>query len=277
MTARLRRSCLYMPASNQRAIEKARMLDCDVVILDLEDAVAPDEKERARQAALRAIADGGFGERELVVRINDLTTLWGPADLAAISAARPDAILLPKVEQASAVEIAATDVPLWVMVETPRAVLALEEIAGAGPAALVVGTNDLLKDMRAPIAKDRTPLHAALSMTVMAARAHGIAALDGVYNDFGDEAGLAAECAEGAAFGFDGKTLIHPAQIAAANAAFAPQPEEVAYARQVIAAFADPDNRGKGAIRVGGRMAERLHLGEAERLVGLADEIARRG
>lgn len=271
---RPRRSALYLPASNPRAIAKARTLACDVVILDLEDAVAPDLKNAARAAAVAAIAEGGFGTRELVVRANARSTPWGAADLAALARARPAAVLVPKVETGADVAAcaAALDaVPVWAMIETPRAVLGVADIAAAaGLAGLVMGTNDLAKDMGATPGDDRLPLLGFLAATVAAARAYGLAALDGVFNAIDDTAGLAAQCRQAKRFGFDGKTLIHPGQIAACNAAFAPDTDEIAEARAIVAAFALPDNRDKGAIRLDGRMVERLHLEQAHQvLIGL--------
>ncbi|MEN2787196.1 HpcH/HpaI aldolase/citrate lyase family protein [Sphingomonas qilianensis] len=275
MTQRQRRSALFMPASNARAIAKARTLECDVVILDLEDAVAPDRKASARDAAVAAIGQGGFGARELVVRVNALDTPWGAADCAALAAARPAAILLPKV--ATAADLAAAlaaigpDIPLWAMIETCAAILnlpALSAAAGAhGLACLIAGTNDLVTELRCRPDAARTPLLPALAQIVTAARAAGITALDAVCNVLEDGPVLAAECAQGAMFGFDGKTLIHPAQIAAANRAFDAGAERIAWARAVVAAFAQPENADKGAIRVDGEMVERLHLAEAERLL----------
>ena len=264
------RSALFMPASNARAIAKARSLDCDAVILDLEDAVAPEAKADARVQAIAAAREGEFGHRLLVLRINALDTQWGEADCAAAAGARFDAVLLPKVSAAGDVMRAGAllgDVPLWAMIETCAAMLALPAIAATPRlACLVAGTNDLAKEMRCTPGTDRLPLLAHLTAIVTAARAHGLIALDGVSNVLADTPELAAECAQGAAFGFDGKTLIHPAQIAPANSAFAPSAERVAWANAVIAAFALPENAGRGAIRVAGEMVERLHLEEAERV-----------
>jgi citrate lyase subunit beta/citryl-CoA lyase len=281
---RPRRSCLYMPASNPRAIEKARDLPCDVVILDLEDAVAPDAKDAARAAAVAAVKAGGFGRRELVIRVNGLDTPWGEADLKAAAEAGPDAILVPKVGDAG--DIARYDgrirhapeaTRLWAMIETARSMFHLEGIGAAAKtsrlAALCLGPNDLAKETGMRMTPGREPFFAAFSLTVAAAKAHGLAALDGPFGGRSDEEGLARECAQGRDFGFDGKTLIHPSQIAAANRAYSPDEAEVAYARAVIAAFAEPENAGKGAIRVEGRMAERLHLAEAEKVVGLAEAV----
>jgi citrate lyase subunit beta/citryl-CoA lyase len=268
-----------MPAANARAIEKARSLDCDVVILDLEDAVGPDDKRLARDQAVAAVRAGGFGRRELVIRVNALSTPWGEADLAAAAAAGPDAILVPKIARAA--DLAPYDAALsgatrlWAMIETCAVLFTLGEVAQAGGrlAALVVGGNDLAKEMNCHPGVDRAPLQAALALTVAAARSRGLAPIDGVFNDIGDGDGLAVQCAQGAAFGFDGKSLIHPSQIAAANAAFSPDPVEVAWARTVAAAFDSPENVGKGVLRVEGRMVERLHLDSARRLIAVADAL----
>ena len=282
MTAdRPRRSALYMPAANARAIEKARELPCDVVILDLEDAVAPDAKDLARDQAVAAVRAGGFGRREVVIRVNGLDTPWGVEDLAAAIDARPDAILVPKVSSAHDMRAygaaEAGGVPLWAMVETCASLFALPEIAGAGAglAALVIGTNDLAKEMRCRLTVERAALAGPLSLAVAAARAHGLVILDGVFNGIDDDAGLARQCEQGAEFGFDGKTLIHPRQIEAANRAFTPAEEDVAWSRTIVAAFDSPENAAKGVIRVEGRMVERLHLSEARRLIAVADAIAR--
>lgn len=272
---RLRRSALFLPASNPRAIAKARGLACDVVILDLEDAVAPDAKAGARDAAVAAVREGGWGGRELVVRINAGGSEWSAADLAALADALPDAVLVPKVESAedvAAVAAALPGVPVWAMVETARAMLRLEAIAGAeGVAALVVGTNDLAREMRATPGADRLPLAGLLAQVVVAGRAWGRVVLDGVFNAIDDPAGLAAECAQGARFGFDGKTLIHPSQIGACNAAFSPSPVEIAAAERIVAAFAGAD--AGGAIRLDGAMVERLHLEQARRTLAIAAAI----
>lgn len=270
-----RRSALFMPAANPRAIAKAKTLDCDVVILDLEDAVAPDLKAAARDAAVAAIAEGGFGTRELVVRVNALDTEWGADDCAAIGRCAPDAILLPKIstpaDLAAARRTVASDVPLWAMIETCAAVIGIGALADAaaehGLSCMIAGTNDLAKEMRCRPDPARTPMLPALAMIVMAARSAGIVALDGVCNVLEDGELLQAECAQGALFGFDGKTLIHPAQIAPANRAFGASDAQLDWARSVIAAFALPENADKGAIRVNGEMIERLHLSEAERLL----------
>jgi len=268
----LTRSVLYLPASNARAIEKARSLACDAVILDLEDAVAPDAKAGAREAAVEALTAGGFGPR-VGVRVNGLDTPWGADDLAALAGLKPDFVVAPKIESPEAVREVAARLPagvaLWIMVETPLSVLRLDQIAGAGAplAALMLGINDLGERMNLVLGPDREPLKPWLAAVVAAARGHGLLAIDGVVNATDDAARLEAECRQGRAFGFDGKSLIHPAQIAAANTAFSPSPEEVAQARAIVAAFALADADGKGAIRVGYRMVERLHLDAAHRLL----------
>ncbi|HZW14890.1 MAG TPA: CoA ester lyase [Brevundimonas sp.] len=266
------RSVLYLPASNARAIEKARSLACDAVILDLEDAVAPDAKAEARQAAVEALKAGGFGPR-VGVRINGLDTPWGEDDLTALAGHQPAFVVAPKIESPEAVRAVAARLPagvaLWIMVETPLSLLRLDEIAGAGAplAALMLGINDLGERLNLQLGPDRDPLKPWLAAVVAAARGHGLLAIDGVVNATDDADRLQTECRQGRAFGFDGKSLIHPAQIAAANAAFSPSAEEVARAREVIAAFAAADAEGKGAIRVGYRMVERLHLDAAHRLL----------
>jgi citrate lyase subunit beta/citryl-CoA lyase len=284
MTDRPRRSALYMPASNAKAIEKAKTLDCDVVILDLEDAVAPEAKAMARDQAVAAIKAGGFGHRELVIRANGLDTPWGAEDLKAAAAAGPDAILAPKVNDAAdvaaydkAISAAPDKTRLWTMIETCRSVFRLDEIAAASAgtrlSAWVMGTNDLAKEMRARQTPGRAPFAAALGLSVAAARANNLVILDGVYNDLDNDTGLEAICEQGVDFGFDGKTLIHPRQVEICNRVFSPTEAEVAFAHAIIAAFALPENAGKGAIRVEGRMAELLHLAQAERLVAVHAQI----
>jgi citrate lyase subunit beta / citryl-CoA lyase len=284
MHDRPRRSALYLPASNVKAIEKARGLDCDVVILDLEDAVAPEAKEMARAQAVEAVRAGGFGRREVVIRCNGLETPWGADDLKAAAAAAPDAVLVPKVNDAAGVaayDAALASAPkttaLWAMIETCRSVFRLEEIAAASAGSRlttwVMGTNDLAKEMRARQTPGREPFAAALGLAVAAARAHNLIILDGVYNAIDDDAGLEAICEQGVDFGFDGKTLIHPRQVEICNRVFSPSAAEVTFARAVIAAFALPENAGKGAIRVEGRMAELLHLAQAQRLVAVDQAI----
>lgn len=271
---RLRRSALYTPASNPRALERARSVPCDVVILDLEDAVAPERKAEARQAAVEAIRRGGFEGKEVVVRVNGLDTPWGVEDLAAVRMAPPDAVLVPKVHGPGELEPfhdLLGEVALWAMVETCSSLFALDAIASSpGLAALVMGANDLAAEMGARLGPGRAAIQAALTLTVAAARNHGIPALDGVFNDLGDREGFAREVRQARDFGFDGKTLIHPDQVAPCHAAFAPSPEELAWARAVIAAFEAPENMGLGAVRVGDRMAERLHLAAARRAAAQA-------
>ncbi|PAX08136.1 HpcH/HpaI aldolase/citrate lyase family protein [Sphingomonas lenta] len=269
---RPRRSVLFLPASNPRAIEKARSLACDVVVLDLEDAVAPEAKREARIAAVEAARAGGFGGRELVVRANGLDTAWGADDLAALADAPVDAVLVPKVSRAEEVARARAAVakPVWAMIETCRALLALREIVEAGPAALVAGTNDLSKEMRCRPGADRAPLVPLLAQIIVAARAAGLAAIDGVSNAIDDPAAVEREAMQGLQLGFDGKSLIHPSQIDPANRVFTPSADEVAWAETVAAAFALPENAGRGAIRVEGRMVELLHLEEARRVLAVA-------
>jgi citrate lyase subunit beta / citryl-CoA lyase len=288
MTVRPRRSVLYMPGSNARAMEKARELAADAVILDLEDAVAPDAKAKARELIVKALTDGGFGRREVVVRVNGLDTAWWADDLA-VAAAKPDAVLVPKVstpEQVRQVAArlaavgAAPELRVWAMMETPLAMLNARDIAAAALdpamrlAAFVMGTNDLAKETRARILPGRAPMLPWLMTCVAAARAFGLDILDGVYNDLGNAEGFAAECAQARDLGFDGKTLIHPAQIAPCNAAFSPAAEEVAWARKIIAAFDLPENARRGVIQIEGRMVERLHADMARRTVAIADAIA---
>ncbi|MCR5878238.1 CoA ester lyase [Phenylobacterium sp. J367] len=279
---RPRRSALYMPASNPRAIDKARSLAADVVILDLEDSVGPDAKDEARGLAVDAVRAGGFGGREVVIRVNGLDTPWGAADLKAAAEAGPDGILVPKVAKADDLshyaKLVTGDVRLWAMIETCSAMFRLPQIAEAsrvcGCDVWVIGANDLVKEMRCRPGPDRAPLLPSLAASVMAARAYGLSILDGVWNAITDLDGLARECRQGADLGFDGKSLIHPTHLEAANAAFSPDPGEVAWARTIAAAFDEPQNAGKGVIKVEGKMVERLHLVQAQRLIGIADAIA---
>ena len=280
--ARPRRSALYLPASNARAIEKSRTLPCDVVILDLEDAVAPDLKTLARTQACAAAREGGFGTRELIIRVNGLETPWGADDLAAAGAAGADAILVPKI--AAPADIAAyagalpAAAPIWLMIETCRSLFHLDAIGAMSTAsrvcAWVIGSNDLAKEMQCRPGAARTPLIAPLSLAVAAARAHGLAILDGVTNDIDHTDTLALHCAQGSDMGFDGKTLIHPSQIDAANRAFSPNAEEVAWSRTILAAFAAEGAADKGVLRVEGRMVERLHLVRARQIIAVSDAIA---
>jgi citrate lyase subunit beta / citryl-CoA lyase len=282
MTFRPRRSVLYMPGANDRALEKAKTLDADALILDLEDSVAPEAKADARARVAAAVKAQGYGRRELVIRINGLDTPWGADDMAAAAAAGPDAILVPKVSRGADVAHAVLlmkDAPshtrLWVMMETPLAILKAEEIAGAERrlACLVLGTNDLVKETRASAGQERFALLPMLSGCVLAARAHGLDVIDGVFNDFRDEVGFRAECQQGRLLGMDGKTLIHPGQIAACNDVFSPSADEVAWAQKIIAAFRLPENAAKGVITVEGKMVERLHLAMAERVAAIADNL----
>ena len=282
--ARPRRSVLYMPGSKERALEKARSLPADALILDLEDAVAPAEKAAARDLVRGVGRSGAFGGREVAIRINGLDTEWGAADLVAAAEAGPDAVLVPKVESAEQLaEVAArldyhdapVDTAIWAMIETPLGVLRAPEIAAAPRlAALVLGTNDLSKELRASHTADRQPVLTALGLTLLAARAHGLACLDGVHNALRDEAGLRAACEQARAMGFDGKTLIHPAQIAIANEAFAPSPAALAEAREMAAAHDAAMARGEGVAVVDGRIVEALHVENARRLIAEAEAIA---
>jgi citrate lyase subunit beta/citryl-CoA lyase len=282
---RPRRSVLYMPGSNTRAMDKARSLPADALILDLEDAVAPDAKPAARANVAAAVRAGGYGKREIVVRVNALATPWGYDDLQAAAAMRVDAVLLPKVESADAVRqaealLAAAGAPaglaLWCMMETPLGMLHAEAIASASPrvAALVMGTSDLAKDLQARHTRDRLPLLTALGLCLLAARAYRLAILDGVHLDLGDDEGFDESCRQGRELGFDGKTLIHPKTIAAANRAFAPTVPETEWARRIIAAHAEAEAAGKGVVLVDGKLIENLHVEDARRTVALADQIA---
>ncbi|GAA0647756.1 HpcH/HpaI aldolase/citrate lyase family protein [Brevundimonas lenta] len=273
------RSVLFLPASNPRAIEKARTLACDVAILDLEDAVAPDAKAEARAAAVAAVQAGGFGPR-LGVRINALDTPWGEADLQALQGAGVDLIVAPKVEHPQMILALQEQMPegahLWAMIETPRAVVRLAAIADAGGPlrGLMLGVNDLAAMLGTGPSPDREPLKPWLAAVVATARAYGMLAIDGVYNRFKDIEGFAAECAQARLYGFDGKSLIHPSQIDPTHTAFAPSEDEVVHARAVIAAFAAPDAVGRGAIQIDGQMVERLHLVAAERTLARLDPRA---
>lgn len=277
------RSVLYMPGSNARALEKARNLPADALILDLEDAVAPEAKEGARALVAEAVAAGGYGDRRLLLRVNAADTPWGPADLAAAIEMRPHAILLPKVGTPEDI-IAVADAlgpghpsRIWAMIETPLGVLNAPAIAAASPRleGFVLGTNDLLKDLRAHTRPDRLPLVPSLAHCLLAARAHGLVCVDGVFNAFRDEAGLRAECEQGRDLGFDGKTLIHPAQIAAANEVFAPTGAELDLAARQVAAFEEAMERGEGVAVLDGRIVENLHVETARQTLAKADAIAR--
>ncbi len=288
MTIRPRRSVLYMPGSNARALEKARSLPVDAVILDLEDAVAPDAKETARAQVAQAVRAGGFGHREVIIRLNAIDTPWFAHDFEAAIAARPDAILVPKISTAEQVELIGTrlldthadhHVRLWAMIETPAAIFNIRELAAEAKdsesrlAGFVIGTNDLAKETRARLVPGRAPMLPWLSACVLAAHAYGIDVLDGVYNDIADTEGFVAECAQGRDMGFDGKTLIHPSQIEPCNAAFSPSAEESAQARRIIEAFDRPENRGKGVVQIDGRMVERMHADIARRTVAIVEAI----
>lgn len=288
MTVRPRRSALYMPGANARALAKGKDLAADVLLMDLEDAVAPEAKETARATILEILRDKqAFGHRELVVRVNGLDTPWGHDDLASVARAGVDAVLLPKVESADAVRRALAvltaagapeELPIWCMIETPRGVLRAEEIADhPRVGCIVMGTSDLTKDLHALQTVDRSPMLVALGICLLAARAAGIAILDGVHLDLADEAGFEAACRQGRTLGFDGKTLIHPKQIGPANAAFGPSEAEVAQARRIVGAYAEARARGAGVAVLDGRLVENLHVREAERVIALADAIAARG
>jgi citrate lyase subunit beta/citryl-CoA lyase len=280
-----------MPGANVRALEKAKTLPCDAVILDLEDAVAPDAKATARQQVMTAVTAGGFGTREVIVRINGLDTAWWLDDLGAATKAHPDGILVPKVSKPAhlqtiaerLIDIAADHkIRVWAMIETPLAIINVAEIATMARdvetrlAGFVMGTNDLAKESRAKLVHGRAPMVPWLAAAVLAAHAYGIDILDGVYNDIADEEGFRRECGQGRDMGFDGKTLIHPNQIAPCNAAFSPSEADIAQARKIIAAFELPENQGKGVVQIEGRMVERMHADMARRTVAIADAIAAR-
>ncbi len=288
MTVRPRRSFLFMPGSNARALEKAKTLAADGFIFDLEDAVAPDLKQAARQQIADAVASRGYGKREILVRINGLDTSWWLEDVGMVARAHPDGIVIPKVQspdQLTAISDRLGDINadhairVWAMIETPLGVLRAEEIAEQARdfevrlEGFVIGPNDIARETRMRMVKGRSPMLPALSNCIFAARAHGIDILDGVCNDFSDTEGFASECAQAREMGFDGKTLIHPSQIEACNAAFTPTSDEISRAREILAAFEKPENAGKGAIRLGGQMVERLHMEMAKRTVAIADAI----
>ncbi len=278
MNHRPRRSVLYMPGSKSRALDKAATLPADALILDLEDAVSPTEKSAARDLVCEAVKSRPFGPREVIVRINGAQTEWGGADLAAAAEARPDAILLPKVESPDDIAKAravAGDIAIWAMMETPRGLLNADAIAAApGLACMVMGTNDLAKELHASHIPGRIPMIASLGLALLAARAHGLAIIDGVYNAFKDDDGLRVECEQGRDMGFDGKTLIHPAQLAVTNEVFGPSPEALEEARAQIAAFEQTEASGGGVAVVNGRIVENLHVENARRLLAEADAIA---
>lgn len=281
---RPRRSVLYMPGSNARAQEKAKSLPADGLILDLEDAVAPDVKAEARKIVCANAASGDYGNREIIIRVNGLDTPWGRDDIIAASKAGPDAILLPKVESVAQVQDlekimteagAPTTTTIWCMMETPLGILKAEEIASASPRVdcFVMGTSDLVKDLQAQHTPLRLPVITSLGLCLLAGRAYGLTVLDGVYLDLGDEEGFHGSCQQGLELGFDGKTLIHPKQLAPTNEVFAPSEAEVAHARKVIAAFEEADRQGKAVVLVDGKLVENLHVEIAKQKVALADAI----
>ncbi|MGH6683256.1 MAG: HpcH/HpaI aldolase/citrate lyase family protein [Pseudolabrys sp.] len=289
MTVRPRRSVLYMPGSNPRALEKAKALPVDGIILDLEDSVAPDAKETARQQVADAVKAGGFGAREVFIRINGVETPWHAEDLSAAARAAPDVILVPKVSSPETLEMVGRrlldmhsdhKIRIWAMIETPLAIFNILPIAAEAKdsesrlSGFVMGTNDLAKDTRARLTPGRTPMLAWLSTCIAAARIYGIDILDGVYNDIGNADGFIAECRQGVELGFDGKTLIHPNQIEPCNEAFSPSTEDIVQARKMIAVFDLPENRSKGVVSIDGRIVERLHADTARRTVAIADAIA---
>ena len=284
-SARPRRSMLYMPGSNARALDKARTLPADSLILDLEDAVAPDAKELARKQVCEAVAGGGFGMREIIIRVNALSTRWGYDDIALASKSGANALLLPKVESADAIRhmesiMRANGAPdsmtIWAMMETPRSILESQRIAESTPRmeGLVMGTSDLAKELDCAHTHERLPFMVSLGLCLLAARAAGLAILDGVYLDLNDEAGFEFACRQGHELGFDGKTLIHPKQIGPCNRVFTPRPEDVAWSRKIIQAHADAAARGEGVVVVDGKLIENLHVESARRVVGMADAIA---
>jgi citrate lyase subunit beta/citryl-CoA lyase len=284
---RPRRSVLYMPGNNARALEKAKTLPADALILDLEDSVGPDEKEDARERICAAVKEGGYGRREVVIRINALGSEWGAADISAAAVSGAAAVCVPKVQSADDVASiqnalgragAPSEMAIWPMMESPLAILNAREIAAAAAeksplSVLVMGTNDLAKETRAQLTADRLAMLAWLSHCVLAARACGLDVLDSVYNDFSDEEGLVRECRQAREMGMDGKTLIHPSQIESANAIFLPDPEEIEWARRIIAVFDEPQNQGKVVVRLDGKMVELLHREMALRTVAIADAV----
>ena len=283
-SVRPRRSVLYMPGANTRALEKARTLPADALIFDLEDAVAPDAKEAARGNVVAAAQSKGYGKREIAIRCNGLATPWGKADIAAIAKSGADAVLVPKVESAAEVAnvVALLDaagapksMAVWAMMETPKGILRADEIAGSHPrlTLFVMGTNDLVKDMRARHTPMRLPMVTALGLGMLAARAHGLTILDGVYNDIQDAEGFRAICQQGLEMGFDGKTLIHPSQVDPCNEVFAPSAAELEMAGKIVTAFKAAQAEGKGVVTVDGRMIENLHVEQAERALALATAI----
>ena len=275
------RSVLYIPASKERALDKARSLDVDAIIFDLEDAVTPDAKVEARDTLKAALKEGGYGARAKIIRLNGLDSAWGREDAEAMKDAAADAFLLPKVGSAADVEALAAiigkDKDIWAMIETPMGVMKAEEIA-AHPQmkGFVAGTNDLAKELNCRFRADRLPMITSLSMMLLAAKAHGIVAIDGVYNQFKDDEGLAAECAQGRDMGFEGKTLIHPAQVAVCNEAFSPSAEEIDLAERQIAAFEETQASGQGVAVVDGKIVENLHVETARKILALAEAVSAR-
>lgn len=291
MSVRPRRSVLYMPGSNARAIEKAKTLPADGIIIDLEDAVAPDAKEAARKQVTDAVKAGGFGAREVFIRVNGIDTPWHADDLSAAAQAAPDVILVPKISNPGQLEMIGQRLldmgtnlrtRIFAMIETPVGIINVNAIAAAAAdsetrlSGLVLGTNDIAKETGARLVPGRAPMLPWLSACILAARAYGIAVLDGVYNDLSNADGFADECRAGRDLGFDGKTLIHPNQIAPCNEVFSPSADEVAQARKIIAAFEQPENKGRGVVSLDGRMVERMHADIARRTVAIADAIAGR-
>lgn len=281
MTSKPRRSVLYMPGDKPRALEKVRTLAADALILDLEDSVAPEQKAEARRLVSETVKAGGFGRREVTIRVNGLGTAWYQEDFAMAVAVKPHAILVPKVSSAEDLSVAAEfakGLTLWAMIETPLAIVNLGEIGKAAAThdlnCLVFGTNDLVKESRMTAGSGRFALVPALSQCVLAARAFGLSCIDGVFNDIKNEAGFLAECEQGKALGMDGKTLIHPSQIAPCNKMFSPSAEDVAWAKGVVEVFAKPENAGKGVVAHEGRMVERLHLDMARHILAIAEAVA---
>ena len=283
-TSRPRRSALYMPGSNTRALEKARTLACDAIIMDLEDSVAPDAKKLARKQVVEAIKQGGYGKREVVVRVNALDTTWGYKDIAMAASSGADVILLPKTESANAVRQlehimdesgAPDDMEIWCMVETPRGVLRTELIASASPrvSCLVMGTSDLAKDLHAHHTRERIPMVMSLGHCLLVARAYGLSILDGVHLDLGDDEGFKQSCLQGKDFGFDGKTLIHPKTISKANEIYGPSVDEVKWSNDIIAAFDVARAKGEGVVVIDGKLVENLHIVEARRIVKMSERI----
>ena len=284
INARPRRSILYMPGSNARALEKARSLAADGLILDLEDAVAPDAKEMARRQVCEAVGEGGYGMRELLIRVNGLGSPWGYTDVVEASKTNADAILLPKVESADTIRKleaimdangASDGMAIWAMMETPRGMLAAEEIAASSPrlAGFVMGTSDLAKELRCAHTRDRLPMITSLSLCLLAARGYGLAIVDGVYLDLNDDEGFEYSCRQGVEMGFDGKTLIHPKTVDACNRIFSPQPQEIEWSRKIILAYEAAAKEGKGVVVVDGKLIENLHVENARRLVAMAEAI----